>query len=297
MDLQKDVSSQKDDLEKHVIKFSELSEYISTIPTNNINEEMLNDLETQIKDVKEYSIKVGSRCTALEESVKNLKVEAESKQTSIQRRPQPFDTPLREEQQVREQVVVPKVEEQIEEPVQTLPEGHVDVTAKVYDIKVIENILHQSRDRKNMEDKDKINAVWNRLATLVPQNLSSVAATLSEGKVVVNGANCFIIVYSKASVCNYLMTEQNHYLAKEVLRITLQKDYEFIALPINTWHEKSTEYKGQYHMGIRYPSLTPIDNPELKVININKSPFQTQGTQNYNKAAQLFGKSLIREVK
>lgn len=50
-------------------------------------------------------------------------------------------------------------------------------------------------------------------------------------------------------------------------------------------------------MGIRYPSLTPIDNPELKVINVTKTPFQTQGTQNYNKAAQLFGKSLIREVK
>ena len=298
MDLQKDVVAQKEDLEKHIAKFSELSEYISTIPTNLIDENTIKELETQIQNVKEYSIKVGSRCTALEEAMKNIKVEAETKPTTIQRRPQPFDTPLREEQQVREQTITPVVEtEEAVEEKTTLPEGHVDVTARVYDIKVIENILHQSRDRKNMDDKDKINAVWNRLASLVPQNLSSIATTLSEGKVVVNGANYFIIVYSKASICNHLMTEQNHYLAKEVLRITLQKEYDFIALPINTWHEKSTEYKGQYHMGIRYPSLTPIDNPELKVINVTKTPFQTQGTQNYNKAAQLFGKSLIREVK
>lgn len=298
MELQKDVVIQKEDLEKHIVKFSELSEYISTIPTNSIDENTIKELETQIQNVKEYSIKVGSRCTALEEAMKNIKVEAESKPTTIQRRPQPFDTPLREEQQVREQTITPVVElEEVVEEKPTLPEGHVDVTARVYDIKVIENILHQSRDRKNMDDKDKINAVWNRLASLVPQNLSSIATTLSEGKVVVNGANYFIIVYSKASICNHLMTEQNHYLAKEVLRITLQKEYDFIALPINTWHEKSTEYKGQYHMGIRYPSLTPIDNPELKVINVTKTPFQTQGTQNYNKAAQLFGKSLIREVK
>ena len=298
MELQKDVAVQKEELEKHIIKFSELSEYISTIPTASIDENTIKELETQIQNVKEYSIKVGSRCTALEEAMKNIKVETETKQAAIQRRPQPFETPLREEQQVREQTITPVAEAQeeiTEKP--SLPEGHVDVTAKVYDIKVIENILHQSRDRKNMEDKDKINSVWNRLASLVPQNLSSIATTLSEGKVVVNGANYFIIVYSKASVCNHLMTEQNHYLAKEVLRITLQKEYDFIALPINTWHEKSTEYKGQYHMGIRYPSLTPIDNPELKVINVNKTPFQTQGTQNYNKAAQLFGKSLIREVK
>ena len=189
------------------------------------------------------------------------------------------------------------VEKSVEEVVEQLPEGQIDETAKAYDIRVIENILHQSRDRRNIEDKDKINSVWYRLSSLVPQNLSSVAATLSEGKVVVNGANYFIIVYQKASICNYLMNAQNHYEAKEVLRLTLQKEYDFIALPINTWHEKSNEYKGQYHMGIRYPKLTPINNPELKVINVTKNPFQTQGSQNLDKATQIFGKTLIREVK
>lgn len=298
IDLQNNIKDEKEEIAKYINLFNELHEYVSNLPTNNIDEETIKRLEEQISDVKDYSIKVGSRCSALEEKIKNLKPEVEAKQT-IQRRPQPFETPLREEQQVREQVIIPNevVEKFVEEVVEQLPEGQIDETAKAYDIRVIENILHQSRDRRNIEDKDKINSVWYRLSSLVPQNLSSVAATLSEGKVVVNGANYFIIVYQKASICNYLMNAQNHYEAKEVLRLTLQKEYDFIALPINTWHEKSNEYKGQYHMGIRYPKLTPINNPELKVINVTKNPFQTQGSQNLDKATQIFGKTLIREVK
>ncbi len=298
LELQNNINEQKEEISKYISICNDLHEYVSSLPTNSINEETIKELESQIKEVKDYSIKVGSRCTVLEEKFNNIKVEAEPKQT-IQRRPQPFETPLREEQQVREQVVVPQEAEKVVEEVkkEELPEGQIDETAKAYDIRVIENILHQSRDRKNIEDKDKINSVWYRLSSLVPQNLASIAATLSEGRVVVNGANYFIIVYQKASVCNYLMTADKHYQAKEVLRLTLQKEYDFIALPMNTWHEKSTEYKGQYHMGIRYPKLTPINNPELKVINMAKSPFQTQSSQNLDKATELFGKSLIREVK
>ncbi|MBR2890863.1 MAG: DNA polymerase III subunit gamma/tau [Bacilli bacterium] len=300
IELQANISEEKEEIQKYISLFNELHEYVSNLPTNNIDEEVIAKLEEQIAEVKEYSIKVGSRCTALEEKYKNLKQDSEVIKPTIQRRPQPFETPLREEQQVREQTIVPAVETKVEEEVdviEKLPEGQIDETAKAYDIRVIENILHQSRDRKNIEDKDKINSVWYRLSSLVPQNLASIAATLSEGKVVVNGANYFIIVYQKASICNYLMNAQNHYEAKEVLRLTLQKEYDFIALPMNTWHEKSTEYKGQYHMGIRYPKLTPINNPELKVINMTKNPFQTQSSQNLDKATQMFGKTLIREVK
>ena len=62
-------------------------------------------------------------------------------------------------------------------------------------------------------------------------------------------------------------------------------------------NEKSNEYKGQYHMGIKFPSLTPIKNPELKVINVTKENFQTNSSRNYDKAKEMFGQSLIREVK
>ena len=296
VDLQKDIETNKQDVVGAKDSLNELKAQIENLPTSSVTEEQLQELENKILSVKEYALKVGARTTQLEENYKNVKVEQETPKQIIQKRTSPYETAPRVEQKVMEQTIVPQEvqEEPVEEP---LKENQVDETAKAYDIRVIENILHQSRDRKNMEDKERINSVWYRLQSLVPQPLASIASTLSDGKVVVNGANYLIIVYSKASICNYLMTANTHYEAKQVLRTTLQKEYDFIALPVNTWHEKSNEYKGQYHMGIKFPSLTPIKNPELKVINVTKENFQTNSSRNYDKAKEMFGQSLIREVK
>ena len=251
------------------------------------------ELEEKVNELKEYSIKIASRVKALEDKPQLVEKEVQSTPTIISKRPQPFETRPREEQQNLNQTII--VNEAKEEP--QLPDNQRDDTAKVYDIKIIENILHQSRDKRNLDDSATINSVWNRLATLVPQPLANVASTLSQGRVVVNGANYLLIVYPKASICNYLMTSKNHLDARQVLKNTLHKDYDFIALPINTWEEKRNEYKNQYHMGIKYPTLTPINNPELKVINISSQSFQTQKTQNYDKAVELFGADIIKEVK
>ena len=298
VDLQKDIESNKQNVESAIGLIDELKVQFEQIPTSNVTEEQIQELENKILSVKEYALKVGARTTQLEENYKNVKVEQETAKPIIQKRTSPYETAPRVEQKVMEQTIVPQEVNEEETPVEEpLKENQVDDTARAYDIRVIENILHQSRDRKNMEDKDRINSVWYRLQSLVPQPLASVASTLSDGKVVVNGGNYLIIVYPKASICNYLMTANTHYEAKQVLRTTLQKDYDFIALPVNTWHEKSTEYKGQYHMGIKFPSLTPIKNPELKVINVTKENFQTNSSRNYDKAKEMFGQSLIREVK
>ena len=295
IDLQKDIDENKAGVLEAKEQISELKAQLSEISTPQVTEEQLQELENKILSVKEYALKVGARTTQLEESFKNVKTEQETTQPIIQKRTSPYETAPRVEQKIMEQTIVPQ--EVKEEPKEELKENQVDDTAKAYDIRVIENILHQSRDRKNMEDKERINSVWYRLQSLVPQPLASIASTLSDGKVVVNGGNYLIIVYQKASICNYLMTANTHYEAKQVLRTTLQKEYDFIALPVNTWHEKSNEYKGQYHMGIKFPSLTPIKNPELKVINVTKENFQTNSSRNYDKAKEMFGQSLIREVK
>lgn len=294
VNLQKEVEVQKQDITEIVKELEATKEQIANLPTSCIDESVLEELENKIASVKEYSVKVGARTTALEESFKNLKQAENEAKPIIQKRTQPFETPLREEQQVLEQTIKP-VEQAVVEP--ELKENEVDDTAKVYDIRIIENILHQSRDRKNMEDKERINSVWYRLPSLVPQALSGIATSLSEGKVVVNGGNYLIIVYQKAAICNHLMKNDIHYQAKQVLRTTLQREYDFIALPVNTWHEKSNEYKGQYHMGIKFPTLTPIKNPELKVVNVAKENFQTTSSRNLDKAKEMFGQSLIREVK
>ena len=297
IDLQKDIEDNKNGVAAAKDQVSELKLQIAEINIEpQVTEEQLQELENKILSVKEYALKVGARTTQLEESFKNIKAEQETTKPIIQKRTSPYETAPRVEQKVIEQTIVPQeVKEEPQE--ETLKENQVDDTAKAYDIRVIENILHQSRDRKNMEDKERINSVWYRLQSLVPQPLASIASTLSDGKVVVNGGNYLIIVYQKASICNYLMTANTHYEAKQVLRTTLQKEYDFIALPVNTWHEKSQEYKGQYHMGIKFPTLTPIKNPELKVINVTKENFQTNSSRNYDKAKEMFGQSLIREVK
>lgn len=296
VELEKGIESNKQHVLDAVGQIESLKAQIDEMPSSSVTEEQLQELELKINSVKEYAVKIGARTTQLEENYKNVKTEQENPKQIIQKRTSPYETAPRVEQKVMEQTIVPQEspEEPKEEP---LKENQVDDTAKAYDIRIIENILHQSRDRRNMEDKDRIQSVWYRLQSLVPQPLASVASTLSDGKVVVNGGNYLIIVYPKASICNYLMTANTHYEAKQVLRTTLQKEYDFIALPVNTWHEKSTEYKGQYHMGIKFPSLTPIKNPELKVINVTKENFQTNSSRNYDKAKEMFGQSLIREVK
>lgn len=295
--LQKEVETQKQDITTVIKELENAKQQIANIPTSTLDEQIIIELENKIASVKEYSVKVGARTTALEESFKNLKRTETENKPVIQKRTQPYETPLREEQQILEQTIKPVEKEELVKTEPELKENEVDDTAKVYDIRIIENILHQSRDRKNMEDKERINSVWYRLPSLVPQALSGIATSLSEGKVVVNGGNYLIVVYQKAAICNHLMKNDIHYQAKQVLRTTLQREYDFIALPVNTWHEKSNEYKGQYHMGIKFPTLTPIKNPELKVINIAKENFQTASSRNYDKAKELFGQSLIREVK
>lgn len=294
VNLEKEVNIQKQDITEIVKQIEETKEQVANIPTSSIDDSVIEELENKIASIKEYSVKVGARTTALEESFKNLKHSEPENKPIIQKRNQPFETPLREEQQVLEQTITPTETQKLEPE---LKENEVDDTAKVYDIRIIENILHQSRDRKNMEDKERINSVWYRLPSLVPQALSGIATSLSEGKVVVNGGNYLIIVYQKAAICNHLMKSDIHYQAKQVLRTTLQREYDFVALPVNTWHEKSNEYKGQYHMGIKFPTLTPIKNPELKVINVAKENFQTASSRNLDKAKEIFGQSLIREVK
>ena len=149
-----------------------------------------------------------------------------------------------------------------------------------------------------MDDKEKITNNWSKLGNFVPQTHLGVANTLSGGMVVANGGNYLIIMFEAAKTCNQLMTADFHTKALQVIRTALQKDYDFIALPRNTWLEIKSEYKNQYHQGVKYPTLPPINNPELRVINVvNRDSFKSTSAQNLDKATQFFGQNLIKEVK
>ena len=68
----------------------------------------------------------------------------------------------------------------------------------------------------------------------------------------------------------------------------LSKDYDFIALPENTWQEKRNEYHGQYQIGVKYPKLSPIVNSELRVLNITKETFDKERSEAIQKDEELF---------
>jgi hypothetical protein len=166
--------------------------------------------------------------------------------------------------------------------------------SSVYDVRIIEEILHSSRDAGAREEKNRIVGLWPTLSDKVSGNLISIAKLLMDGVIAAVGDQKMIIAYPNATVCNHIMRPKNHGDAKTVLKTVLGKDYDFIALPENTWQEKRSEYRGQYNMGVRYPKLSPIQNSELKSLNLDNDNFTFSPNKSIQKAEELFGKKLVK---
>ena len=152
--------------------------------------------------------------------------------------------------------------------------------------------MYDSRSEISREERKIILNNWRRLGERVGAGLLPVARFLMDGNPVVNGNNCIIITYPNAALCNHIMSDKIKVQAKQILKITFGREYEYIALPENIWQDKRNEYRGQYQMGTRYPKLTPINNPELRII---KKSFVDEKNASYNKALDLFGENLIKE--
>ena len=53
--------------------------------------------------------------------------------------------------------------------------------------------------------------------------------------------------------------------------------------------EKRLEYHNQYRVGNKFPVLTPINNPLLHVVKVNKEPALTERQKVLKKANDFFG--------
>ena len=155
--------------------------------------------------------------------------------------------------------------------------------------------MHQARDRKCREEKVQILNNWHKMEVKVGHLLAPTAKLLSEGTLTANGFNELLIVFPHASMCNHLMEPKGHTNAIQILKTTFGKDYDFIALPENTWQEKRLEYAGQYNMGIKYPKLTPIKNPELKIVVVNSANLMSKKNQSVHKAQSFFGEDMVEK--
>lgn len=190
------------------------------------------------------------------------------------------------------------------EPIATNPEPKIIETNKtktvktvknVYDIRIVERILQDSWGIECREEKIRLINSWKKLEDKVGYVLAPVAKILHDGKLAANGKTDLLIVYPSATICNHLMEPKNYNDAKQVIRITFGKDYEFLALPENTWQEKRAEYIGQHSIGIKQPRLTPINNPELNVVIPNYEDTEQKQKRPLQQAKAFFGGDVVEE--
>ena len=161
-----------------------------------------------------------------------------------------------------------------------------------YNIKDIEQILHDSRAIESKNDKVRIEQVWRNMTRGARPEHLSVIETLQEGKVAVVGSKEFIIVFPNVSLCNIVMRRKFKDVAIRILYNLLGDTYDYAALPIDVWTSKSREYKEQYQIGIKYPTLRPLNVPGLEIAS-EKMEFISKNDKTINKTLELFGKDNV----
>ena len=280
-------------------KDNELSELINNT-INDVNDIKDNNIEEKLNKIEEKVNDVENKINDLEKVDSSIKDElSKLKQVSVINKPVEKKVEVKKE----ETVVNKPVEQEYIKPVEekrviVSNESNTLQTHKnVYDVRIVERILHEARDIECREEKVRLVNGWKRLEDKVGYVLAPIAKMLIDSKLVANGKNELLIVYPTATLCNHMMEPKNYNDAKQVLRITFGKDYDYLALPENTWQEKRGEYIGQYGVGIKYPKLTPINNKELNVVTVNYKQMESYQKKPLQQAKAFFGSALVEEEK
>ena len=135
-----------------------------------------------------------------------------------------------------------------------------------YDVKVLERILNDARNPEYRDEKGRLDRVWNELLRLAPLDKRGVAEILSEGMVSAVGNHEFVLIYNNASICNQVMNRKFKKVSLKLLYDILGTDYNYFAITQEVWLEKRSEYANQYSVGTKYPTLSPITDPNLRVV-------------------------------
>lgn len=303
--IDSEISAVNTDLEGKInaIVIPEIPEVVDYSSQIDVNKQSINDL-------KEYTLKLSAKLQEVQNKVVEINTKLDG---GITKRRSPFEI-TREEEVEEKETKVPEENIQIpnsttiyEEPTKVVKSNDNTVVVKtkphiennpndpnnVYDIKIVERILNQAHAQACREEKVRLLSIWPRLEDKVGHLLAPTAKLLSEGLLTANGEKELLIVFPHASMCNHLMEPKGHTNALQIIKIAFGKDYDFIALPENTWQEKRKEYAGQFHIGIKYPRLTPINNPELKINTINTNNLFSKKNASVHQAQNLFGTDLV----
>lgn len=163
-----------------------------------------------------------------------------------------------------------------------------------YDVRIIEKILHDSRTPEARADREKILTQWKYIDQGIEPSLISTAEILKEGIVGAVGKNQIILIFDDATTVNQVMRPRFKRLAKKIFEQSLSVDINYyMALPKDTWQEKRTEYINQYNIGIKYPTLQPINNPELHEVEA-EDDYVDERQKTIEKTIELFGEELVK---
>ncbi|MDD3999405.1 MAG: DNA polymerase III subunit gamma/tau [Bacilli bacterium] len=201
---------------------------------------------------------------------------------------------------IEERPIIPKkpsLEKETEEIPETKDEvdpisGIDDPEYNSYSVSVLERILHSSRTSEAREDKVRIINLWKTLTrNCKPENLN-VAQLLQDGQIVAVGDKELIIVYSSAPLCNQVMKTKFKRQSLQLLYDVLGDSYNYMAIPDRIWIEKRTEYINQYNIGVRYPKITPLNDPGLSIAN----EYNEMSTQDklVNEALYILGQDIVK---
>ena len=176
---------------------------------------------------------------------------------------------LRSEREAKEPLVVDR--DKLREDLQNsrpipAPTSEKAVTCSTYDVKVIEKILHEARTEAGRNDRERVTRTWRLLDSNTDPQFSGIADRLKQGRISAVGVREFIITFASSTLCNQVMKADFKAKAAELFKIYLGDTYDYIALPEKIWLEKREEYINQYNNGIIYPTLTPINDPNLVII-------------------------------
>ena len=282
----------KDILSKINTRFDQIAE----------KETMIDKLDVKLAQTAEVTRRISGKISELEGKIQIVQSDSQSTLTMFENITKSETT--KKEEPVKSEVVLKEKNTEsvvVEKAKPPRKEERPDVVKKEeannqnpYDIDIIERILHNSRSEEARNDRNKVMSEWKTLDKGISVSLTKVAQLLMSATVSAIGKNEIIITYPSVSLCNHVMGQKVKEDANLVFKIKFGKTMNYIALPTDLWNEKRAEYIGQYNMGVRFPKLKPLDNPDLRVIEEVQSPFLTEKNKAVEKAKSLFGDGFIK---
>ena len=227
-----------------------------------IQEEIIDEVEDS-EEIAETVLEETSSEEVVEDEETLESEENEAMEELVEAMPDVFETEESTEEVaeiVEEKAVETKSEESIveekpEEVAKTVEEVKVKTVQDVYNVDLIAQALGDSFDRSLRDTKQTMVHEWQRFSAITDEKYVSIARMIATGQLNAVGYKHLIISFSGAGICNRLMSDSIHPQACEVNNAVFGTNYDFIALPENTWQDIREQYKMQYSAGFIKPLL------------------------------------------